>query len=118
MTGTRPVDSDDMSKPIACLLFTLVGVVLVEQPAVADDAHWAFDVLIGDAYNFDSRTRVRHVSVGRVSIDGEFETRGLEGPLHYAWRVARWEDDKAWELQLLHHKLYLQDPPTQSTHCP
>jgi hypothetical protein len=101
-----------MSKPIACLLFTLVGVVLVEQPAVADDAHWAFDVLIGDAYNFDSRTRVRHVSVGRVSIDGEFETRGLEGPLHYAWRVARWEDDKAWELQLLHHKLYLQDPPS------
>ena len=71
---------------------------------------WAFEALIGDAYNFHSSTRIEHEATGRRHWDGNYETRGLEGPLHYAWRIARWRDDAAWELQLLHHKLYLQDP--------
>jgi hypothetical protein len=82
-----------------------------QQSANADDASWSVEALIGDAYNLDSRTSVVHPSLGTVSLDGEYETRGFEGPVHYAWRVARWKEGRAWELQLLHHKLYLQDPP-------
>ena len=75
------------------------------------DADWSFAVLIGDAYNFDSHTRIEHETLGNVSLTGDYDTRGLEGPLHYAWRVSRWDDDCGWELQLLHHKIYLQNPP-------
>jgi hypothetical protein len=103
--------SNGMSKLIAHVVCVVVGLALVEQPAIADEARWSFEALIGDAYNLDSRTRVRQEAVGHVSLEGDYETRGLEGPLHYAWRISRWNDDKAWELQLLHHKLYLQDPP-------
>jgi hypothetical protein len=101
-----------MSKLIAPALCGVVGLVLVGQQAAADDAHWSFEALVGDAYSFDSRTRVRHEALGRSSVNGDYETRGLEGPLHYAWRIGRWQDDKGWELQLLHHKLYLQHPPS------
>lgn len=104
--------SIDMSSSMARMLTAVVGLALVEQQAVADQAHWSFEALFGDAYNFDSRTRVRHEALAEFDVDGDYETRGLEGPLHYAWRVARWNDDKAWELQLLHHKLYLGDPPS------
>ena len=76
-----------------------------------EEANWSFQVLIGDAYNFESHTRIEHESWGERSFDGDYETRGLEGPLHYAWRISRWVDDRGWELQLLHHKIYLQDPP-------
>jgi hypothetical protein len=76
-----------------------------------DDAAWSFAVLVGDAYNFDSHTRIEQDTLGDVSLTGDYETRGLEGPLHYAWRISRWEDDRGWELQLLHHKLYLQNRP-------
>jgi hypothetical protein len=110
--------SDVMSKPITCLLCAFAGVVLLEQPALADDPHWSFEVLIGDAYNFGSRTRVRHETLGRLSIEGDFETRGVEGPLHYAWGVTRWNDDKAWELQLLHHNCICKIRQVRSNHCP
>jgi hypothetical protein len=79
--------------------------------AAQADERWSLEVLVGDAYNFDSRTHIEHDGLGELRFDGEFETHGLEGPLHYAWRVARWRGDRAWELQLLHHKLYLQNLP-------
>jgi hypothetical protein len=104
--------SNRMIKLIARVLCAVVGVALVGRQAVAEEARWAFEALVGDAYNFNSRTRLRHEATGRISVDGEYETHGLEGPFHYAWRIARWEDERAWELQLLHHKLYLQDPPS------
>ena len=69
------------------------------------------EALVGDAYDFDSRTHIEHAVLGNIHLDGDYETRGLEGPLHYAWRIARWSDGRAWELQLLHHKLYLRNPP-------
>jgi hypothetical protein len=76
-----------------------------------EKAQWSFELLIGDAYNADSRTRIEHDTQGNISFTGDYETRGLQGPLHYAWRVARWEDTRGWELQLLHHKIFLRNRP-------
>lgn len=75
------------------------------------DAQWSLELLIGDAYNANSRTRIEQSTLGDISFSGDYDTRGLEGPLHYAWRVARWDDVRGWELQLLHHKIFLQNPP-------
>jgi hypothetical protein len=77
-----------------------------------NDAQWSLDVLIGDAYNADSHTRIKHHELGDFSFDGDYETHGFESPLHYAWRIARRDDDGAWELQLLHHKIFLQNRPS------
>ncbi|HEX2495164.1 MAG TPA: hypothetical protein VHK24_15435 [Steroidobacter sp.] len=63
----------------------------------------ALEVLIGDAYNFDSRTHLEHTQLGKASLDGDYETRGFESLLHYTWRMARWREGRGWELQLLHH---------------
>lgn len=79
-------------------------------PLHAQASNWVFEVLIGDAYNFESPSHVTQSGVDVARFDGDYETRGLEGPLHYAWRIGRWQDDSAWELQLLHHKIYLRHP--------
>jgi hypothetical protein len=85
--------------------------LMTEQAEAQPQAQWSVDLLIGDAYNFDSRTHIAHGTLGELSFDGNYETRGLKGPLHYVLRVSRWRDDRAWEVQLLHHKLYLENRP-------
>ena len=96
-----------LSSATIVLLAQLGGV----QALASEPAAWSLDVLIGDAYNFSSQTQIEHVQVGAGSFGGDYETRGFEGPLHYAWRIAHWQDDRAWELQFLHHKLYLRNGP-------
>jgi hypothetical protein len=96
---------------IRALALLALSVLACPAHGKESDAQWSFDLLIGDAYNADSRTRIEHATLDNVSFTGDYDTRGLEGPLHYAWRIARWEDARGWELQLLHHKLFLQNPP-------
>jgi hypothetical protein len=90
---------------LASILFACAAHAGASQP------DWSVEILIGDAYNAGSWTRIEHETLGEVSFTGNYDTRGLEGPLHYAWRIARWEDMRGWELQLLHHKIFLQNPP-------
>ncbi|GFE82878.1 hypothetical protein GCM10011487_48780 [Steroidobacter agaridevorans] len=89
---------------LACGLFPA-------RVATAAQSHWSVELLVGEAYNARSTTRIEQGALGRLSTSGDYETRGLEAPFHYAWRISRWQGNSAWELQLLHHKLYLKNPP-------
>jgi hypothetical protein len=91
----------------AALAWMLTGL----QPAVAREAEWSAELLIGEAVNLTSRTHIHNAQTSPSAFGGDYETRGLEGPVHYAWRLTRWTQDRGWELQLLHHKLYLRNRP-------
>ena len=89
----------------------LACLVASAQPAAAHAPEWSAELLIGDAFNLTSRTHIHHAQTSAAAFGGDYETRGFEGPLHYAWRLTRWTQDRGWELQLLHHKLYLRNRP-------
>jgi hypothetical protein len=91
---------------LACLL-------TCSQVAASPQPEWSAELLIGDALNLTSRTHIHNVQTSAAAFGGDYETRGFEGPLHYAWRITRWQADRGWELQLLHHKLYLRNRPPQ-----
>jgi len=97
---------------IAGKLAAALTCALACSQAWADGQHeWSAEVLIGDAFNLTSRTHIHHAEVSPDAFGADYETRGFEGPLHYAVRLTRWDRDRGWELQLLHHKLYLRDRP-------
>lgn len=72
---------------------------------------WSLEGYLGDAYNFRSRLRITQDGGYSRSISADYRTNGFESPMYYVVRGARWEEDRAWELSLTHHKLYLQNPP-------
>src|SRR4030095_17038218 len=93
------------------LAAALLGAAACMQAWAAQKPEWAVELLIGDAFNLTSRTHIHNVQVAPAAFGGDYETRGFEGPLHYAGRLTRWDQDRGWELQLLHHKLYLRNRP-------
>jgi hypothetical protein len=95
-----------MNRPFILLpLFALA----VLDAAAAD--HWSVEAYLGDAYNFRTRLKVEQDGGYARSVNARYDTRGFESPLYYTLRAARWTDDRAWEMSLTHHKLYLQNPP-------
>jgi hypothetical protein len=93
------------------LVAALTCALACSQALAGRQPEWSAEVLIGDAFNLTSRTHIHNVQVSPAAFGGDYETRGFEGPLHYAWRLTRWDRDRGWELQLLHHKLYLRNRP-------
>lgn len=91
------------------VVFALFAVVSRSDAAHAPD--WSVEMLVGDAINLTSRTHIRSTETSGGAFGGDYETRGFEGPLHYTIRLTRWTEDRGWELELLHHKLYLRNRP-------
>ena len=51
-----------------------------------------------------------------IRLRARYSTRPLEGAPYYAYRFGRWADGGAWEAELVHHKLYLENPPPEVQH--
>jgi hypothetical protein len=77
----------------------------------AQEPEWSMEVLVGDALNLSTRTHIQHAATSTAAFDGDYETRGFEGPLHYTIRLTHWDQDRGWALELLHHKLNLRNRP-------
>jgi hypothetical protein len=78
--------------------------------AIAADA-WSLEAFGGNAYNFNSRLKITQEGGFSQSLNASYETRGFRSPPYYMLRAARWQNQRAWEISLIHHKLYLTDPP-------
>lgn len=76
-------------------------------------ASWTFETLFGSAVNLPTPLSVSQRGHGDVYLYAEYHTRGLEEPLYYCVRASRWDRERAWELEFLHHKLYLKNPPAE-----
>jgi hypothetical protein len=93
------------------LVAALAGTMIHAASWAAEPRDWSIEVLIGDALNLTSHTRILSAQTSSSAFGGDYETRGLEGPLHYTARLTHWDQDRGWSLELLHHKLFLRNRP-------
>ena len=61
----------------------------------------------GTSWSVPSTLAVDQSGLSRLEFRARWETRPLEDAPYYAARVALWSGRRGWELQLLHHKIYL-----------
>jgi len=86
------------------LLFTL---------ASAADADWRLAVGFGTAFSLPTRLAIRQQGEPDISLTARYDTRPLAEVPYYDIRVERYDRAGAWELELVHHKLYLKNRPAE-----
>lgn len=77
---------------------------------------WSFVVSGGAALNASATLKVEQSGQPELSHRAQYETRPFKDPFYYALRVARAHGRGQWEVQLLHHKLYLKNTTSEITH--
>ncbi len=93
---------------ITSLLF--VGLTL---PARADMTVQFFG---GTAYNFKLPIVIRQDGADNIRLSAEYDSKSFETPLYYSARLGWWKDNRTWELELVHHKLTLENRPPEVEH--
>jgi hypothetical protein len=76
-------------------------------PAPAAEAEWRIEAFTGTAHNFTTPLTVHQDGQPDFRMDARYETRPFTGSPYDSARVGWWRGSSGWELQLLHHKLYL-----------
>jgi len=77
---------------------------------LAAASEWRIEAATGTAHNFGSSLTLELTGRPETQLDADWETRPFDGAIYYSLRVSRFERGGGWELQLLHHKLYLANP--------
>ncbi len=65
------------------------------------------------ASNAPAPTRLTQAAFPLLRFTSDFESRPSEPPILWAVRLSRWRNDRAWALELMHHKLYLTNAPPE-----
>ena len=82
----------------------------------AHGASYSFQLLGGSAYNFRTPITIKQSGEEPLNFDARYKTRPFVDFPYYCLRIGRWDHDAAWELEFLHHKLYLENAPPQVQH--
>lgn len=88
-----------------------IGAILVLSPAAAH-AGWRFTAATGFARSLPTRLTIDQAGFETLRLTARYGNRPFEMPLHWLLRVSR-GGESAWELQHLHHKLYLRNRPPE-----
>lgn len=75
---------------------------------------WSLELYGGAAASAPSRLTIRQGDFPDLRFTAHFETRSFESPVYYSGRLGvGTRGGHRWELQLVHHKLHLREPPAE-----
>ena len=74
---------------------------------------WSVHAGVGGAYNLSLPLTIEQTGAPDLSLTGHYDTRAFDTPLYYVLRVERAYGNGALALELIHHKLFLTNPPDE-----
>jgi hypothetical protein len=100
-----------MKKPLFALMALSLLMALKASPA---DAEWVVQIATGSAYNIPTHLKIEQKGYEDISLTAHYDTEAWTTQAwYYDLRVGWWKDGRAWELETLHHKLYLGNEPPE-----
>ena len=67
----------------------------------------------GTAFSFRTNLKIEQAGQPDISLGAKYKTEPFTSPIYYAWRFGRWKGNKATEIEWIHHKLYLDNGPSE-----
>lgn len=75
--------------------------------------HWEGQFKVGVVYNIPSPLRIKQEGYADINLNARYESEPLKFPIYGAILIGRWRNNKLWEFETLHHKLYLKNKPSE-----
>ena len=83
-------------------------------PSLHGATPFTFEFMGGTAFNFPTPLTIHQSGYPDLQFSADYDTKPF-GPYtpYYAWRAALWDKNEAWELEQVHHRLFLTNPPPE-----
>jgi hypothetical protein len=88
------------------LWLILYVVILFPLTAHAD---FIFQISSGTAHSFTSTLTIEQPQQ-TTKISADYDTHPWRPAPYYSVRIGKWNEKTAWEIELIHHKIYLNNP--------
>jgi hypothetical protein len=86
-----------------------LGMLFILPSAQAAEGRHAVELYLGHSINKDYDLTIKLDDGRRISLKSEYDTKPFSFPPFYALRYGYWQNNTAWEIEHIHHKIYLED---------
>lgn len=91
-------------KTTITILLVLLGVVIS-----SGQSRWSFELHGGEVYNVPMPLKIAQEGFSDLKLTARYHTEALTLPVYWDCRISKWKSNKSWELEAIHHKLYLEN---------
>lgn len=84
-----------------------------EAPGFSAPRSYAIEAFLGTSWNLPTPLWIQQDGEPDLRTTAHYETRAFDYPLYYALRLATQKDRVRWELELIHHKIYMVRRPDE-----
>jgi len=74
---------------------------------------WSVETLVGDAYCFKTPLTIKQTGYDDINFQAKYSTNSFKLPIYYSVHIAKWNREKAWELEFVHLKIKLNNNPPE-----
>ena len=89
--------------------FAILLLILFISPITNAQSRWSFELHGGQVFNVPMPLTIRQEGFQDIKLWARFDAEPFVLPVYWDWRFSRWEAGKAWEFEVIHHKLYLSN---------
>ena len=92
----------------------VIGVIVLAALLPAQKkSYWTVEAFLGSAKSIATPLSIHQYGEERIHLTAKYHTRPFAGSPYYSYRISKWSQNRAWEFELVHHKLYLSNPPDE-----
>lgn len=92
---------------------TILLSITVSIQLIAQKAQWSFELLEEIPYNITMPLVIKQKGEEVLHLNAQYNSEPLAAPVCWIWRFTRWENDRSWEFEAIHHKLYLENKTSE-----
>ena len=93
-------------------IFILFSIVIFLTSTHAQ-SRWAFELHCGEVYNLLMPLTIRQKGYDDIRLSARYASESFILPVYWDGRFSRWKNGKSWELEAIHHKLYLKNTSSE-----
>ena len=75
--------------------------------AVFGQVRWSFELQGSIAENVPMPLHISQNGYPDINLNANFISKSLTAPISWDWRFSRWQGNQSWEIEAIHHKIYL-----------
>jgi hypothetical protein len=90
-------------------LIILIAFVVLSFTISHAQSHWSLELHGGAVYNVPMPLSITQQGYPDIKLTARYTTEPFTLPIYYQARISRWEEGKSWELEMIHHKLFLDN---------
>ncbi len=77
------------------------------------NTEWSFEANFGVPINLVHPIKIKQAGYPDLNFKAKYYSEPFKQPYFYVYRFSKWKNDKGWQLEMMHQKLYLENPPNE-----